>query len=139
MKGAAGSERAFMRAIGRDIALAKSAVCDNNSTARLLLHMAKDGSLGDIEDNPEFSEFFRQISLSSPEHELALDIYNSQLWTADPDAQIKNSLAAALSWSQSRKPLNPHTALGIPESGSNVSQVINHSGNKVAGRDFYEK
>jgi len=139
INGASGIDMAFMKAIELHIALAKSAVFDNNSTAKLLLHMAKDGSLGDIEDNPEFSEFFRQISLSSPEHELALDIYNSQLWTADPDAQIKNSLAAALSWSQSRKPLNPHTALGIPESGINVSQVINHSGNKVAGRDFYEK
>ncbi|MDH6164788.1 transcriptional regulator with XRE-family HTH domain [Leclercia adecarboxylata] len=139
VNGASGIDMTFMKTIELHIALAKSAVFENNSTAKLLLHMAKEGRLDEIESDPEFGAFFKQISLSSPEHELAFDIYNSQLWTSDPDAQIKNSLAAALSWTQSRKPLNPHAALGGDNREGHVTQVINQSGNKVAGRDFYEK
>ncbi|WP_241597000.1 helix-turn-helix domain-containing protein [Rosenbergiella epipactidis] len=139
MNGTSGIDMTFMKTIELHIALAKSAVLENNSMANLLLQMAKEGKLSELEGDPDFMTFFEKISPSNPERELAFDIYNSQLWTSDPDAQIRNSLATALSWFEARRPLNPHAALVSREQESNVTQVINQSGNKVAGRDFYEK
>lgn len=139
ISGATGIDMTFMKMIELHIALAKSAVLDNNGMAQLLLHMAKEGKLSDINDSAELTEFFRQITPADPEHELAFDIYNSQLWTGDPDAQMKNSLSTALAWFQARKPIDPLAMLKPSSSGSSVTQIITNSGNKTAGRDFYEK
>ncbi|MCW0352786.1 hypothetical protein NB716_001580 [Pantoea ananatis] len=139
INGATGIDMAFMKMIELHIALAKSAVFDNNGMAQLLLHMAKEGKLSEMDDSSELTEFFRKIRPVDPEHELAFDIYNSQLWTADPDAQMKNSLSTALAWFQARKPIDPRAVLQPSSSGSGVTQIITNSGNKTAGRDFYEK
>lgn len=134
--GASGIDLDLLRTIRLQIAVARSAVIDANPTAQALLLLIRDGRLQEAAAEPEIAAFLDQIAPTDPDSELAMELYNGQLWTNDPGAQRRNLLAAAIAHFEARKPIDKVAALAR-SSGSTIQINISPS-QRNAGRDYHE-
>lgn len=136
--GGSGIDLDLLRTIRLQIAVARSAVIDGNTTARALLLLIRDGRLKEAAAEPEIKAFLDQIVPADSDAELALELYNGQLWTQDPGAQRRNLLGAALAHFEARKPIDKVAALTNGSSATSPLQINAGSFNRIAGRDFNE-
>lgn len=137
MKGMSGIDLDLFRTVRLQIAVARLAVIEADPTARALLLLIRDGRLQDAAEEPEIRAFLDRIVPADGDVELALELYNGQLWTDDPNAQRRNLLAAAIAHFEARKPLDTVAALA-KASGATVQINISPS-QRVAGRDYHGK
>lgn len=136
--GSSGIDLDLLRTIRLQIAVARSAVIDGNTTAKALLLLVRDGGLQDAVEEPDIKAFLDEIAPTDSDAELALELYNGQLWTQDPGAQRRNLLAAAMAHFEARKPIDKVAALTRGSSSSSTLQINTGAFSKVAGRDFHE-
>lgn len=136
IKGGSGIDLDLLRTVRLQIAVARSAVIDANPTAKALLLLIRDGRLQEAAEEPDIRAFLDQIAPVDSDAELALELYNGQLWTDDPGAQRRNLLAAAIAYFETRKPIDKVAALAR-SSGGTVQINISPS-QRNAGRDYHE-
>lgn len=136
IKGGSGIDLDLLRTVRLQIAVARSAVIDANPTAKALLLLIRDGRLQEAAEEPDIRAFLDQIAPVDSDAELALELYNGQLWTDDPGAQRRNLLAAAIAHFETRKPIDKVAALAR-SSGGTVQINISPS-QRNAGRDYHE-
>lgn len=134
--GGSGIDLELLRTVRLQIAVARSAVIDANPTAKALLFLIRDGRLQEAAEEPGIRAFLDQVAPVDGDVDLALELYNGQLWTDDPDAQRRNLLAAALAYFEARKPIDKVAALA--RSSGNTVQINFGSSQRNAGRDYYE-
>ncbi len=127
----------LLRTIRLQIAVARSAVVDANTTAKALLLLIRDGRLREAANEPAIGRFLEEIAAPDADSELALELYNGQLWTQDPVAQQRNLLAAAVAHFEARKPIDKLAALSRA-SGTTIQINISPS-QRNAGRDYHER
>lgn len=139
MTGGNGIDLDLLRTVRLQIAVARSAVIDANPTAKALLLLIRDGRLQEVTAEPEIKEFLDRIAPTDPDAELAMELYNGQLWTNDPGAQRRNLLAAAIAHFEARKPIDKVAALARGSGSKSTLQINTGSFNKIAGRDFHER
>lgn len=137
--GGSGIDLDLLRTIRLQIAVARSAVIDANPTAQALLLLIRDGRLQEAAATPDIKAFLDQIAPADSDAELALELYNGQLWTHDPGAQRRNLLAAAMAHFEARKPIDKVAALAQGGGSATTLQINTGSFNKIAGRDFHER
>lgn len=121
--GQSGIDLDLWRTIRLQIAVARSAILDANPPAQALLLMIREGSLQEAVANPDIRTFLDQIEPTDPDVELAIELYNGQLWTSDADAQRRNLLAGAIAHFEAIKPIDKVVALAR-SSGSAVQVNI---------------
>jgi len=136
--GSSGIDLDLLRTVRLQIAVARSALIDGNPTAKALLLLIRDGRLLEATAEPEIKDFLDQIAPTDPDAELAIELYNGQLWTNDPGAQRRNLLAAAIAHFEARKPIDKVAALARSSGGTTTLQINLGSGNRNAGRDYFE-
>ena len=136
--GGSGIDLDLLRTIRLQIAVARSAVIDGNTTAKALLLLIRDGRLQEAAAEPDIKAFLDEIAPTDSDAELALELYNGQLWTQDPVAQRRNLLAAATAHFEARKPIDKVAALTRGSNSSSTLQINTGTFSKVAGRDFHE-
>jgi transcriptional regulator with XRE-family HTH domain len=134
--GGSGIDLDLLRTIRLQIAVARSAVIDSNTTAKALLLLIRDGRLQEAATEPDIRAFLDQIAPTDPDAELAMELYNGQLWTTDAGAQRRNLLAAAIAHFEARKPIDKVAALAR-SSGSTIQINVSPS-QRNAGRDYHE-
>ena len=139
VNGGSGIDLDLLRTVRLQIAVARSAVIDANPTAKALLLLIRDGRLQEATAEPEIKEFLDRIAPTDPDAELAMELYNGQLWTNDPGAQRRNLLAAAIAHFEARKPIDKVAALARGSGSTSTLQINTGSFNKIAGRDFHER
>lgn len=139
VSGGSGIDLDLLRTVRLQIAVARSAVIDANPTAKALLLLIRDGRLQEATAEPEIKEFLDRIAPTDPDAELAMELYNGQLWTNDPGAQRRNLLAAAIAHFEARKPIDKVAALARGSGSTSTLQINTGSFNKIAGRDFHER
>ena len=138
VNGGSGIDLDLLRTVRLQIAVARSAVIDTNPTAKALLLLIRDGRLQEATAEPEIKEFLDRIAPTDPDAELAMELYNGQLWTNDPGAQRRNLLAAAIAHFEARKPIDKVAALARSSSSTTTLQINLGNGNRNAGRDYFE-
>lgn len=138
VNGGSGIDLDLLRTVRLQIAVARSAVIDANPTAKALLLLIRDGRLQEATAEPEIKEFLDLIAPTDPDAELAMELYNGQLWTNDPGAQRRNLLAAAIAHFEARKPIDKVAALARSSGSTTTLQINLGSGNRNAGRDYFE-
>lgn len=136
--GGSGIDLDLLRTIRLQIAVARSAVIDGNTTAKALLLLIRDGRLQEAAAEPDIKAFLDEIAPTDSDAELALELYNGQLWTQDPGAQRRNLLAAATAHFEARKPIDKVAALTRGSGSNSTLQINTGTFSKVAGRDFHE-
>lgn len=134
--GNSGIDLDLLRTVRLQIAVARSAIIDANPTAQALLLLIRDGRLQEAAAEPDIRAFLDQIAPTDPDAELAIELYNGQLWTSDAGAQRRNLLAAAIAHFEARKPIDKVAALAR-SSGTTVQINISPS-QRNAGRDYHE-
>lgn len=134
--GNSGIDLDLLRTVRLQIAVARSAIIDTNPTAQALLLLIRDGRLQEAAAEPDIRAFLDQIAPTDPDAELAIELYNGQLWTSDAGAQRRNLLAAAIAHFEARKPIDKVAALAR-SSGTTVQINISPS-QRNAGRDYHE-
>lgn len=139
LTGGSGIDLELLRTIRLQIALARVAVVDANPTAQALLLLIRDGRLQEAAAEPTIKAFIDQITPVESDNDLALELYNGQLWTAEPGAQRRNLLAAAIAHFEARKPIDKVAALAQGQQRVTNQQINTGSFNKIAGRDFHER
>lgn len=138
ISGGSGIDLDLLRTIRLQIAVARSAVIDANPTARALLLLIRDGRLQEAAAEPDIGAFLEQIAPPDADAELALELYNGQLWTHDPGAQRRNLLSAAIAHFEARKPIDKMAALARSSGSTTTLQLNTGSFNRIAGRDYHE-
>jgi len=136
--GGSGIDLDLLRTIRLQIAVARSAVIDGNTTAKALLFLIRDGRLQEAAAEPDIKAFLDEIAPTDSDAELALELYNGQLWTQDPGAQRRNLLAAATAHFEARKPIDKVATLTRGSGSTSTLQINTGAFSKVAGRDFHE-
>lgn len=136
--GGSGIDLDLLRTIRLQIAVARSAVIDSNPTAKALLLLIRDGRLQEAAVEPGIKAFLDQIAPPDTDTELAMELYNGQLWTNDPGAQRRNLLAAAMAHFEARKPIDKVAALARSSSSTTMLQVNIGASQRNAGRDYNE-
>lgn len=137
IKGSSGINLDLLRTIRLQIAIARSAIMDANPTAKTLLLLIRDGRLKEAEAEPDIRAFLDQIAPADSDGELAVELYNGQLWANDPVTQHRNLLAAAIAHFEARKPIDKVAALARSFGGIVQTNIGNKQRN--AGRDYHEK
>lgn len=137
ISGSGGIDLSLLRTIRLQIAVARSAVVSANPTAKALLLLIRDGRLQEIANEPTIGRFLEEIAAPDADSELALELYNGQLWTQDPVAQQRNLLAAAIAHFEARKPIDKLAALS--RSGGGAIQINISPSQRNAGRDYHER
>lgn len=140
MTGGAGIRHELLQAIKLQIAVARAAVIDADPLAKALLVLIREGQLAGIHDEA-FAQLLERIAPVDAELDLAVELYNGHLWTADPVAQRRNLLAAAVAHFEARRPLNKIAALtgaGVHDSSTMHIQFNTGRGQRIAGRDYNE-
>ncbi|MDO8455302.1 MAG: helix-turn-helix transcriptional regulator [Burkholderiaceae bacterium] len=137
LAGTSGIDMELLRTIRLQIAVARSAVVDANPTAKALLLLIRDGRLQEAAAEPSIGRFLEEIAAPDADSELALELYNGQLWTQDPAAQQRNLLAAAITHFETRRPIDKLAALSRA-SGKTIQINISPS-QRNAGRDYHER
>lgn len=134
MAGAGAINLALMRLIRLYVALARAAVLDENSTAKLLANLIRDGRIHEVLKEAEMASFVESMASLPQDEDLALELYNGHLETQDPIEQQRNLLAAAMAHFESRKPFNKMAVLSRAL-GATVQINIGTS-QRNAGRDY---
>lgn len=137
ISGGGGIDLSLLRTIRLQIAVARSAVVDANPTANALLLLIREGRYQEIANEPSIGRFLEEIAAPDADSELALELYNGQLWTQDPVAQQRNLLAAAIAHFEARKPIDKLAALS--RAGGNAIQINISPSQRNAGRDYHER
>lgn len=138
MMGARNIDLDLLRSIRLYVALARSAVIDENPMAKLLSSVLRNAKLAELTKETEFENLLNDLSVTVTDDErLALELYNGHLWTRDPVEQQSNLLSAALAYFESRKPFNKMAAISR---GLGAALQINIASNqRNAGRDYIEE
>ena len=131
--GGSGIDLDLLRTIRLQIAVARSAVIDGNTTAKALLLLIRDGRLGEATADPALRTFLDQLCASGDDFELVTELYNGHLWTTDPATQQRNLLAAAVAHFEARKPLDKIASLAKASGATIQINIGTHQRN--AGRD----
>lgn len=139
MTGGAGIRQDLFLAIRLQIAVAKSAINDGDPVAKALMILIREGQLSAAAADKDFSALLERIALPDADLDLAVELYNGHLWTADPVAQRRNLLAAAVAHFEARRPINKLAAVtGASSNDHGHVQVNVGKGQRVAGRDYLE-
>ncbi len=99
----------LLRNIELYIAVARSAVVDNDPTAKALLLLCQAGHIQEALADPALNDFLERIAPDS-DLNLAAELYNSHLWYHDPAFRRRNLLAAAQAHFETQKPHNKQAA-----------------------------
>jgi len=134
MAGAGAISLTLMRSIRLYVALARAAVLEENSTAKLLANLIRDGRINEILKEAEMSSFVESMASVPQDEDLALELYNGHLETQDPIEQQRNLLAAAMAHFESRKPFNKMAVLTRALGGT--IQINIGTSQRNAGRDY---
>ena len=136
MGGTSGIHLDLLRSIRLKIAVARSAILDENPFANALLLLIRDNRMQEAAVNPGITQFLDRIAPLDAETDLALELYNGQIWTQDANAQQRNLLAAAIAHFEARKPIDKLASLsGV--SGTTI-QINTGPNQRNAGRDYHE-
>lgn len=139
MIGSAGIREDLFQAIRLQISVAKAAVNERDPVAQALLALIREGQLGAAASNAAFSDLLDRIAPVDADIDLAVELYNGHLWTADPIAQRRNMLAAAVAHFEMRRPIDRLAAMtGSDTRGTGFMQINSAKGQRVAGRDYHE-
>lgn len=138
MTGGTGIRNDLFFTIRLQIAVARSAVVDQNPTARALLLLIREGQLAAASEEPVFKEFLDQVVPEDRDLDLTVELYNGHQWATDPVSQRRNLLAAAVAHFEARKPVDRLAALTGTDANAPLVQVNTGKGQRVAGRDFHE-
>lgn len=111
--GGAGIDIELLRTIRLQIAVARSAVVDGNETAKTVLDLIQNGRLQELGTAPTIQAFLDQVVPADLDADLAMELYNGQLWTNAPGTQRRNSLAAAITHFEAKKPIDKVAALSL--------------------------
>lgn len=106
MRGGSGIDLDLLRAIRLQIAVARSAVVDADPAATTLLLLIREGRLQEVAADPALGEFLDRLAPGESDFDLATELYNGHLWADDPDARLRNLLAAAIAHFEARKPID---------------------------------
>jgi transcriptional regulator with XRE-family HTH domain len=134
MAGAGGINMELIRSIRLYVALARAAVLEENSTAKLVASLIRDGRINDVLKQAEIATFVENITPLIDDADLTVELYNGHLETQDPIEQQRNVLAAAMAHFESRKPFNRMAVLSRAI-GAAVQINIGTS-QRNAGRDY---
>ena len=126
----------LFNAVRLQISVARIAIIDGNPTAQALLRLIREGLLAQATNQAELNVFLDRIIPIDSDWHLATELYNSHLWTDNPDIQRRNLLEAAISHFEARKPVDKLTSLARAPA-SNIQINISPS-QRIAGRDYYE-
>lgn len=138
MLGGGSIQVGLFQAIRLQVALAREAILESNPTARALLLLVREGQLSAAEQDPVFRGLLDALRLREEDVELVVELYNGHQWTADPIAQRRNILAAAMAHFEARQPIDRMSTLrAASRSSTVVHQVISGIGHQVAGRDMH--
>lgn len=129
----------LLRTIRLQIAMVRSAIVDANPTAKAILLLVQDGRLQEVVADADIRAFIDQIPWVESDNDLALEFYNSQLWTIESDAQQRNVFAAAILHFERIKPIDKTATLANDTQGPKYLQINTGSNNKISGRDFNER
>lgn len=138
MIGGAGIRHDLFRAIRLQIAVARAAVMEQDSTARALLLLIREGQLAAAGEDPAFKALLDRVAPEDGDLDLAVELYNGHQWATDPVSQRRNLLAAAVAHFEARKPVDRLAALTGADAQASLVQVNTGKGQRVAGRDFHE-
>lgn len=118
LAGTSGINLDLLRSIHLQIAVARSAIFDNNACAKALLLLIRDDRMQKAAADPGIAQFLEEIEPPDADTDLALELYNGHTWTQDKNAQHRNLLAAAIAHFEARKPIDKLAALseGWPKS-----------------------
>lgn len=137
MLGGSGIDLALLRTIRLQVAIARAAVAEGDTTARALLLLIRDGRLDEVSADPELGTFLDRLCPEDGDFDLATELYNGHLGTDDPATRQRNLLTAAVAHFESRKPLDKLATLA-KAAGATIQ--INLGANQHnAGRDYYER
>jgi transcriptional regulator with XRE-family HTH domain len=136
MHGGSGIDLGLLRAIRLQIAVARTAVVDQDPTAKTLLLLIREGKLQEAASDPALRVFLDRIAPEDGDFDLATELYNGHLWTDDSDAQRRNLLAAAIAHFEARKPIDKFATLARATGATIQINVSNSQRN--AGRDYHE-
>ncbi|CAD6872407.1 helix-turn-helix domain-containing protein [Methylomonas fluvii] len=126
----------LLRNIELYIAVARSAVVDNDPTAKALLLLCQAGHIQEALADPALNDFLERIAPHS-DLNLAAELYNSHLWYHDPAFRRRNLLASAQAHFEAQKPHDKRAAFANTPS---APIQINFGGSqRNSGRDYYEK
>ncbi|MGE5453206.1 MAG: helix-turn-helix domain-containing protein [Acidobacteriota bacterium] len=141
MTGGAGIRQDLFLAIRLQIAVVKSAIHDSDPLARALMLLIREGHVAEATADKAFSALLERIAPADADLDLAVELYNGHLWTADPVAQRRNLLAAIMAHFEARKPIDKLATVTGAAGASSPSQIqiIKGKGNRVSGRDFYDQ
>ena len=139
LSGEIGIDLDLLRTIQLQIAVVRSAVIDENTTAKALLLLIRDGRLQEAVKEPDINDFLNALAPPNADAELALALYNSQLWTPDPSAKRRNLLAAVIAHFETHKPIDKVAALSQKSRHASTVQINTGLFSKIAGRDFIER
>jgi transcriptional regulator with XRE-family HTH domain len=118
MLGKTGINLDLFKAIELQIAVARAATLDGDLTAQALLLLIKNGKTQEIVEDQTFSEYLDRLCPEDKDADLAAEIYNNNLEIADPSLQLRNMLAAAINYFETRKPVNKAARLtGVSNTG----------------------
>ena len=136
MHGRSGIDLDLLRAIRLQIAVARTAIMENDPTAKALLLLINDGKLQEATAEPTLKIFLDRIAPEDSDFNLATELYNGHLWTKDPESQHRNLLAAAVAHFEARKPIDKLATLA--RASGSIVQVNLGISQRNAGRDYYE-
>jgi transcriptional regulator with XRE-family HTH domain len=137
LAGTSGIDLDLLRSIRLQIAVARSAILDENPFAKALLLLIRDNRMQEAAIDLGIAQFLEEIAPPDADADLALELYNGQMWTPDANAQQRNLLAAAIAHFEARKPIDKLATLSRA-SGSTMQVNIGTS-QRNAGRDFHER
>lgn len=137
LSGTSGIDLDLLRSIRLQIAVARSAILEDNLSAKALLLLIRDDRMQAAAADPDIAQFLEEIAPPDADAELAVELYNGHAWTQDANAQHRNLLAAAIAHFEARKPVDKLASLSR---ASRVTIQVNiSSSQRIAGRDYQER
>lgn len=136
LAGTSGIHLDLLRSIRLKIAVARSAILDENPFAKALLSLIRDDRMQEAAADPGIAQFLDEMAPPDADTDLALALYNGQMWTQDASAQHRNLLAAAIAHFEARKPIDKLASLS-GASGTTI-QINTGQHQRNAGRDYHE-
>lgn len=125
----------LLRAVKLQATVARLAIVEGDVTAQAVLRSIRDGLLDLTAGNAEFSAYLDHIESNNADWHLALALYNSHLWTDNPDFQRRNLLEAAISHFEVTKTVNKLSSLTC---SPKTLQINIGSSQRIAGGDYHE-
>ena len=148
MTGGVGIRHELFQAIRLQIAVAKAAVNDRDPIAKALLILIREGRLEAASADEDFAQLLERVAPNDAELDLAVELYNGHLWAADPIAQRRNLLAAAVAHFETRKPIDKLAAMTGAQAADQASsspsvkvsrvQINVGKNQRVAGKHFID-